>query len=180
LRLEFDYRCAYCLASETEVASGEAYGAFEVEHFRPESRFETLAHQYSNLMWTCGTCNAAKADYWPSPAQEAAGKCWVDPTTEALGRHLQLQGEHLAPLTITGDWIIQRLRLDGGVHEHRRKTRCRKHTRLMQLRAAVLGHDAETRAILLGEIAELEKELSNLPWDPVNTCRCPTPASGSP
>jgi len=63
LRSDFRTRCAYCERPE-EYLGGEE--AFEVEHFRPKSKFPQLDCVYSNLYYACRGCNAHKSETWPS------------------------------------------------------------------------------------------------------------------
>src|SRR5258708_26112320 len=116
LRLDFDYRCVYCLATEREVAPTSVRGRFEVEHFQPQGdrRFQHLRCYYPNLLWACQDCNRVKGVRWPSDAEIAEGWRFVDPATEALGTHLPLAGERAVPANGSrpGAYIIHEIQLN--------------------------------------------------------------------
>jgi uncharacterized protein (TIGR02646 family) len=79
LRSDFRTRCAYCERPE-EYLGGEE--AFEVEHFRPKSKFPQLDCVYSNLYYACRGCNAHKSETWPSEELAAHGSRFADPCQE--------------------------------------------------------------------------------------------------
>lgn len=54
-------KCCYC---ETYIPD---YGPNkQVEHFRPQSRYENLKNEWDNLLLSCGTCNNSKLDAFPT------------------------------------------------------------------------------------------------------------------
>jgi uncharacterized protein (TIGR02646 family) len=79
LRRDFLARCAYCERTEDYLGGEEA---FEVEHFKPSSKFPELICVYSNLYYVCGKCNRHKSETWPSDAQIAQGIRFADPCLE--------------------------------------------------------------------------------------------------
>jgi hypothetical protein len=79
LRTDFRARCAYCERPE-EYMGGEE--AFEVEHFKPKSKFAELDCVYANLYYACRGCNAHKSETWPSDEQFARGMRFADPCEE--------------------------------------------------------------------------------------------------
>jgi hypothetical protein len=124
LRLDFDFRCVYCLSAEGEVGPLARYGGFEVEHFKPKSKFRELRHAYRNLLWACAECNRAKGGRWPTPELRAAGNFFVDPTLAGLGKHLELDGtSSVGYKTQAGWYMIQQLNLNSELHRRRRATR---------------------------------------------------------
>src|SRR5580692_2727086 len=76
LRSDFRKRCAYCERPEDYMGGEEA---FEVEHFRPTSKFPTLDCIYSNLYYVCRGCNGHKSETWPSEGQLNQGMRFADP-----------------------------------------------------------------------------------------------------
>ena len=46
---------------------GDAF--FGVEHYKPSSKFKSLECTYSNLYYSCNTCNSNKGNFWPSARQ---------------------------------------------------------------------------------------------------------------
>lgn len=79
LRSDFERRCAYCERPE-EFMGGEE--SFEVEHFRPKSKFPELDCVYSNLYYACRGCNSHKSETWPSDEQLAEDMRFADPCEE--------------------------------------------------------------------------------------------------
>ena len=134
LRRDFQYRCAYCLIPEFH--NGGAAN-FAIDHYRPVRGAYArpdLASDYTNLYWCCSECNQNKADYWPSPQQEASGFRWIDPCepwgNHDLHWHITADGE-IQWLTPAGEYTIRMLML------HRRedlKAYWRKLHRITMLR----------------------------------------------
>lgn len=57
LRDEFCFRCIYCLLRERW---GRITGEFDLEHVIPQTVDQTLATDYSNLFYSCHSCNLKK------------------------------------------------------------------------------------------------------------------------
>ena len=57
LRDEFAFRCAYCLKRE---AWGQVTFDFEIDHFQPVSIVPSRKLDYSNLVYSCHSCNKRK------------------------------------------------------------------------------------------------------------------------
>lgn len=55
--------CAYCQAPVAASHKGKVPG--QVEHFKPKSRFPTLAYDVRNYFLSCEACNEAKGSKWP-------------------------------------------------------------------------------------------------------------------
>lgn len=110
LRRDFQQCCAYCLLHEF-WAGGESN--FQIEHFRPVSRFPELERTYSNLYYACHVCNFRKLDHWPSPELEAAGIGFVDFCTSDFEEHYRLQSDGtLEPLTLSANYTLTTLNLN--------------------------------------------------------------------
>lgn len=62
LRKDFNYSCGYCDCHE----SSEGAENFEIDHFKPKNKkaFPNLKNEYSNLVYSCKTCNRAKSSKW--------------------------------------------------------------------------------------------------------------------
>jgi hypothetical protein len=152
LRLDFDFRCVYCLTHESEAAPGYQYGAFEIEHFKPKGmkKFRGLRHTYSNLLWSCQTCNRAKGIKWPAADLARAGFRFVDPSTEGLGKHLFLTGlDTVAHQTKAGEYIVRQLNLNSPTHKQRRQ---RRNDLIKRFELARTIHDSQ-----VGELERLRK-----------------------
>ncbi len=81
LRIDFRHRCAYCERPESLFGGGEF---FEIDHFRPTSRFRELVNEYSNLYYSCGKCNRYKGSSWPSENLMERGFRFSDPCAEDM------------------------------------------------------------------------------------------------
>lgn len=100
LRDEFRFRCVYCLMREVWYPSGHA--AFSADHIVPRSHDPALAFQYDNLLYACVRCNSFRRDI-----------PMLDPTAEAIGDHLSVDGEGTVhALTPHGQFIIDVLQLN--------------------------------------------------------------------
>src|SRR5271154_2101665 len=63
LIVDFSNRCGYCDGHD------KWYGGFKnfhIDHFAPKEKFPQLKTVYSNLIYSCPSCNIAKSDFWPS------------------------------------------------------------------------------------------------------------------
>src|SRR5712692_8681327 len=77
VREDFHRICAYCLLEE-QLAGGEEN--FELDHFRPQSRFPELAGDFYNLI---------KSDKWPSIALQGRGIGIVDLCRDDFETHFR-------------------------------------------------------------------------------------------
>ncbi|MFN0101293.1 MAG: HNH endonuclease [Bryobacteraceae bacterium] len=75
VREDFRATCAYCLLDEKWAAGLEN---FELDHFRPQSKFPYLALNFYNLYWSCHVCNKTKGAHWPSQVLLDMGIGFVD------------------------------------------------------------------------------------------------------
>jgi HNH endonuclease len=101
LRDEFAFRCVYCLCRERWFPDGD--DNFSVDHIRPRSVASEHISDYSNLVYACCQCNAAK--------QGATGV--PDPCEEPFGRHLGVLADGtIRGLTTEGVELIKICRLD--------------------------------------------------------------------
>ncbi|GJK50778.1 hypothetical protein TUM17560_31550 [Serratia marcescens] len=61
LSKDFFCCCGYCGAHHVYYGSGKC---FHIDHFAPKSKFKHLENEYSNLVYSCPTCNIAKSNDW--------------------------------------------------------------------------------------------------------------------
>jgi HNH endonuclease len=95
--------CEFCGTSEIDAG-----GLLTIDHFQPRSK--QGSNQLDNLIYACISCNQSKQDYWPS--QDTAPKLW-NPRQETASQHFVEQDDgQLTALTLTGEFTIQRLRLN--------------------------------------------------------------------
>lgn len=112
LRDEFEFRCAYCLQRETWSRDGQAL--FSADHVIPQSLDPEgrILNRYSNLIYACTACNAAKREM-----------IVLDPTDEALGWHLRVNEDGTVDgISSEGRYLTQTLwlNLPGHVRERLR------------------------------------------------------------
>ncbi len=67
--------CSFCEAFPLEGQSNEP-----IEHFRPKSKFHSLAYDWSNLYYCCEKCQSSKGEQWSEDllAPDAPGYRWSD------------------------------------------------------------------------------------------------------
>ena len=122
LRLDFQFRCAYCLIHEADYQGHESS---QVDHFRPQSRFRALARKYANLHYACLLCNkrSRKGDNWPSDDEAQRGERFVDPCSEDWEEHVEfLEDGAVRALTPAGDYAVRTLDLDRDqLRRHRKR-----------------------------------------------------------
>lgn len=103
VRSRAGYACEYCGVTETDSA-----GQLTVDHYRPQSQGGT--DELDNLLYCCYRCNLYKAAYWP--AQPGDPTLW-NPRQEPMEKHLlTLTDGRLYPISATGQFTLERLRLD--------------------------------------------------------------------
>ena len=103
IRQRAKYACEFCGVTEESVG-----GALTVDHYRPKSKggSDTL----DNLLYCCVRCNQYKQDYWPLDSSDSV--IW-NPLAEKASTHfVEAEDGELFPLTDTGKFTIDRLRLN--------------------------------------------------------------------
>ena len=113
LRADFLSHCAYCTGHENELGGSDH---FDIDHWRPKSKFPSLINIYRNLYYSCRGCNkrGAKGEHWPNRALIKAGYRFFDPCSEnAYVEHMyETKRGHLKIRTPVGEYSIKRLRLN--------------------------------------------------------------------
>ena len=104
LRVDFWFSCAYCTLTEAEA---RAVG-FEIDHYNPAAELRRI---YENLLWSCRHCNRNKTDYYPTPETSPA-EFILRPDQHDPRDHMAVVGDSLQPITQTGDFNIEWLRLN--------------------------------------------------------------------
>lgn len=109
VRTDFKKLCAYCLLSEI-LASGQEN--FELDHFRPKSKFAELTNTYENIYYACHVCNKHKWAHWPDEGLEELEFRFVDFCKENFSDHFsEIDGIWKAH-TKAGVYTVERLRLN--------------------------------------------------------------------
>lgn len=110
VRADFRKCCAYCCLHEFWAGGA---GNFELDHYRPVSRFPHLIKDFNNLRYACHLCNLTKSDYWPSEEAEAAGISIVDLTANGFADYYHLEENRiLKSVTDSAQVTIDLLRLN--------------------------------------------------------------------
>jgi len=137
LRRDFLARCAYCERTEAYLGGEEA---FEVEHFKPRSKFWDLICAYDNLYYVCRKCNGHKSETWPSEAHLARGQYFADPCVEdPYIQHLHERDDGgLDEITECGVYSNRHIRLDR--NELQRWRRLRAEARMDLPRLSGVAH----------------------------------------
>ncbi len=154
VRRRANYACEFCGISETDTG-----GRLTVDHFRPQSKGGT--DHADNLVYCCPRCNQYKLDYWPSGPDEQ--QLW-NPRQEPFERHfVELEDGTLQPLTATGVFTLQRLRLNRPpLVAHRRHAKeMRQLVRYRDL-SKLLERLLHQQSVLLEEQQDLLREQKHL------------------
>jgi hypothetical protein len=159
LRRDFLVRCAYCERTE-EYLGGEE--AFEVEHFKPKSKFPELTRAYTNLYYVCRKCNGHKWETWPSADQFGRGQRFADPCVEDPYVHHLREREDGAvdELTPCGTYSNRHIRL--ARPELRRWRRLRSNALRDLPRLAAVARWLEQQVVAFGEGPDREETAARL------------------
>jgi hypothetical protein len=84
---------------------------FEIDHYVPVARDDTLANAYVNLMYSWATCNRKKGDA-PEPEVELLGFRFIRADQEDPRDHVGLDGTTVSPRTEVGTYTIEMLDLN--------------------------------------------------------------------
>lgn len=111
LRRDFSYCCAYCTIHENEWGG---LRHFQVEHFRPKSRFPQLTADYENLLYACDVCNCYKGNDWPSDVPLVEGVGYLDPCQHDYDEHFENEQTtgRTNGLTPPARYMVERLHLN--------------------------------------------------------------------
>lgn len=86
LRKDFVFRCGYCSKIEILTTTG-----FEIDHFVPQTIDKSRECDYSNLVYSCFTCNRKKGAKWPTKSAQLCNDGvigFVDPVSKEFDEHL--------------------------------------------------------------------------------------------
>jgi len=116
LRSDFNCRCGYC---HTHDFFRSTY--YEIDHFVPKTIIKTIAKSdYSNLVYSCRSCNNSKRNKWPSnnEAIHNDGKIgFIDPCNEEYSKQfLRNEDGSIIPITELGCWMFKNLNLGNPSH----------------------------------------------------------------
>lgn len=108
LRRDFFHTCAYCTITEAEASALR----FTIDHYEPQNARPDLVNEYTNLMWTCDTCNTRKSDRTPPSNARANGIRYFRPDADKYRDHYESNGERLKEKTTIGYFSIEALDLN--------------------------------------------------------------------
>ena len=86
LREDFKHICGYCGKPEEVTTKG-----FEPDHFVPDRIDSSRKLDYSNLVYSCFTCNRKKLGKWPTENKDKPNDGevgFVDPVLKEYDNHL--------------------------------------------------------------------------------------------
>jgi uncharacterized protein (TIGR02646 family) len=104
LREDFHDMCGYCGKSYRVTKNG-----FEIDHFVPQKQAKELKNEYSNLVYSCHTCNRKKHDKWPTNDtnthhNDKVG--FVDPASDEYDSHISRKEDGtIVPLSKVGEYM---------------------------------------------------------------------------
>lgn len=115
LREDFHERCGYC--GDHEFFRDTFY---EIDHFVPKKLAPEREKDYSNLVYSCRTCNNSKRAKWPTKIadQPNNGKeGWIDPcNNEYTEQFERLSDGSVKSTTLLGYWMWRELSLGNPIH----------------------------------------------------------------
>lgn len=116
LRIDFHCRCGYC---DDHDFFKETY--YEADHFVPKGMLKTISTlDYSNLVYSCRSCNNAKRAKWPTKDENIHndGKTgFVDPCSDDYSKQFErLSDGTIVPLTDLGRWMWDAMKLYNSSH----------------------------------------------------------------
>ena len=108
LRKEFNGKCVYCCLPDRQ----KGYDNFGVDHYKPQNMFPELETEYSNLFYSCNSCNRHKGKFWPNLKQQKLGHFVPNPCDHQMYDHLRYKGGHIISHSVTGEFTIEWLDLN--------------------------------------------------------------------
>ncbi len=104
---DFGHICGYCGKSELVTSKG-----FEIDHFVPVRIASERESDYSNLVYSCFTCNRKKSKKWPTEDKDINhdGQVgFIDPATDEYDKHLRRTEEgDIVGLTNVGIYMCKK------------------------------------------------------------------------
>ena len=116
LREDFRHRCGYCDDHDYFRTTD-----YQIDHFVPRVLLKTIKPtDYTNLVYSCRSCNRAKWDKWPTVNEKVANDGFtgfVDPCDTEYDKQFSRnrRGEIIA-VTPLGEWMWKALNLGNPAH----------------------------------------------------------------
>lgn len=114
---DFQNRCGYCNTIDTWRIAW-----YEVDHFVPKKHLVTISDtDYSNLVYSCRSCNNAKRAQWPTESETTHNngiEGFIDPCSSEYGKlfYRNYDGTINTNNTILAKWIYNALKLYKSIH----------------------------------------------------------------
>jgi hypothetical protein len=121
LRVDFWHSCAYCTLSEAEAKAVR----FTIDHYEPREARKDLVNEYSNLMYSCDTCNGRKGDRCPPEHARKEGYRFFRPDQDIRNEHFERDEIWLREKTNVGFYTINALDLNRKALKRIRELRSR-------------------------------------------------------
>ncbi|UTW67727.1 HNH endonuclease [bacterium SCSIO 12643] len=117
LKLDYQNRCGYCNDIDTW-----RFVWFEIDHFVPKKYLKTISEtDYSNLVYSCRSCNNAKRAKWPTGDENKhneSNKGFIDPCDDGYNNQFErLKTGSIRPKTELGEWMYNAMKLYKPQHE---------------------------------------------------------------
>jgi hypothetical protein len=107
-------QCVYCAIHE---ASFGGIRNFNVEHYKPKSKYGDLVDDIQNLYYACPICNTFKSNDWPAdPAADFSNLSYPDPSKVDYSEIMEFDQETglVKGKYVAGVYIITKLNLNRG------------------------------------------------------------------
>jgi uncharacterized protein (TIGR02646 family) len=117
LRADFQHRCGYC-----NDIDNWRFIWFEIDHFVPQKHLNTISStDYSNLVYSCRSCNNAKRAKWPSEDENIHNDGnigFIDPCDDDYNNQFdRLDTGRIIFKTNLGEWMYNAMKLYKPQHE---------------------------------------------------------------
>lgn len=116
LREDFHQRCGYCGDHDH---FRDTY--YEVDHFVPREHLKKLSlATYTNLVYSCRSCNNSKRDKWPTADENVHNngtEGFIDPCHQSYPQQFErLPDGSIRATTVLGGWMWTNLALGNPIH----------------------------------------------------------------
>jgi uncharacterized protein (TIGR02646 family) len=113
---DFNHRCGYC---DDHVYFKTTF--YEVDHFVPKGVLVRISEtDYSNLVYSCRSCNNAKRQKWPTGDETKHNdgvKGFIDPCSDEYAKQFSRSNKgDIVPETKLGKWMWNAMRLYNPSH----------------------------------------------------------------
>jgi hypothetical protein len=117
LKIDFRNRCGYCNDHDSWRKTW-----YEIDHFVPKEFLKELTEaSYSNLVYSCRSCNNSKRAKWPTKSETESiidDTGFLDPCHKDYNDQFERTNlGRIRYLTNLGEWMFKALKLDKPHHE---------------------------------------------------------------